>query len=105
MSLFEALYGRKCSTLVSWYNPTYKTIIGLELLREMEEKMVKIKHNLKVPHDKKKSYADKNMPYMEFKEGNHVFLKLKAKRSSLRLRSFPKLAARYYGSFETLEKI
>ena len=37
--------------------------------------------------------------------GEHVFLKVKAKRSSLKLGSFPKLAARYCGPFEVLEKI
>jgi hypothetical protein len=37
--------------------------------------------------------------------GEHVFLKVKVKRSSLRLGSFPKLAARYCGPFEILEKI
>ena len=37
--------------------------------------------------------------------GEHVFLKVKAKRSYLRLESFPKLAARYCGPFEILEKI
>jgi hypothetical protein len=34
-----------------------------------------------------------------------VFLKVKEKRSSLRLGSYPKLAARYCGSFEILEKM
>jgi hypothetical protein len=34
-----------------------------------------------------------------------VFLKVKSKRSSLRLGSCPKLAVRYCGSFEVLEKI
>jgi hypothetical protein len=37
--------------------------------------------------------------------GEHVFLKVKAKRSSLRLRSFPKLVEIYCGPFEILEKI
>jgi hypothetical protein len=37
--------------------------------------------------------------------GEHVFLKVKAKRSSLRLGSCPKLAARYCGPFDILEKI
>jgi hypothetical protein len=37
--------------------------------------------------------------------GKHVFLKVKEKRSSLRLGSCPKLAARYCGPFEILEKI
>jgi hypothetical protein len=43
MSLFEALYGRKCNTLVSWDNLVDRAVVGLELLKEMEEKMVKIK--------------------------------------------------------------
>jgi hypothetical protein len=37
--------------------------------------------------------------------GKHAFLKVKEKRSLLRLGSRPKLAARYCGPFEILEKI
>jgi hypothetical protein len=37
--------------------------------------------------------------------GEHVFLKVKVKRSSLRLESYPKLVVRYCGPFEILEKI
>jgi hypothetical protein len=37
MILFEALYDRKCNTLVSWDNPADIVVIGPELLREMEE--------------------------------------------------------------------
>jgi hypothetical protein len=71
----------------------------------MEEKMVKIKQNLKVAQDRKKSYADKGRMHREFKVGEHVFLKVKAKKSSLKLGSCPKLAARYCGPFEILERI
>jgi hypothetical protein len=59
MILFEALYGKKFSTQVSWDNPTDRPVIGLELLEEMEEHMVKIKQNLKVSQDRKKSYPDR----------------------------------------------
>ena len=37
MSLFEALYGRKCNTPVSWDNPVDKAVVGSELLKEMED--------------------------------------------------------------------
>jgi hypothetical protein len=37
--------------------------------------------------------------------GEHVFLKVKEKRSSIILGCFPKLATRYCGPFEILEKI
>jgi transposase InsO family protein len=36
MSLFGALYGIKCNTLVSWYNPSDKVVVGPDLLKEIE---------------------------------------------------------------------
>jgi hypothetical protein len=104
MSPFEAIYGEKCNTLISWDNPTDRAVVGTDLLREME-KMLKIKQNLKDSQDRKKSYADKGRTRREFKVGDHVFLKVKANRSSLKLGNFSKLAARYCGPFEILERI
>jgi hypothetical protein len=105
MSPFEALYGRKCNTLVSWDNPSDRVVVGLELLKEMEDQMIKIKKNFKAAQDRKKSYDDKNRTHREFKVGDHVFLKVKDNRSSLKLGSCAKLAARFCGPFEILERI
>jgi hypothetical protein len=52
MSPFEALYGRKCITSVSWDNPAYSTIVGPDLLLEMEEQMEKIRKNLKATQER-----------------------------------------------------
>jgi hypothetical protein len=71
----------------------------------MEDQMLKIKHNLKVAQDRKKCYADKNIIYRKFKVGDHVYLKVKANRSSLKLGSCAKLATRFCGPFESLERI
>jgi hypothetical protein len=71
----------------------------------MEEKMLKIKKNLKVAQDRKKIYADKNRTHKDFKVGDHVFLKVKDNRSSLKLGNCSKLVARYCGPFEILERI
>jgi hypothetical protein len=65
----------------------------------MEEKMETIKRNLKAFRDRQKSYVDKKKVFRDFKVGEHVFLKVKVKRSSIRLGSFPKLAAIYFGPF------
>jgi hypothetical protein len=105
MILFEALYGKKCNTSISWDNPTDITIIGPELLKEMEQQMVRIKQNLKTTYDGQKSYDNKGKVQKQFKVGEHVFLKVKAKRSSVKLGSSPKLAARYHGKFKILERI
>jgi len=59
-------------TPVSWYNPVDKVVIGTYLLKEMEEKMMKIKHNLKATQDRQKSYADKNNFFRVFKVVKHV---------------------------------
>jgi hypothetical protein len=60
MSPFEALYGRKCNTPVRCDNPADRVVVGLDILKEMEDQMIKIKHNLKVAKDRKKSYTDSN---------------------------------------------
>jgi transposase InsO family protein len=104
MSLFEALYGRKCNTPISWDNPADRVVIGPELLKEMEEQILKIKQNLKAAQDRQKSYADKNRTHREFKVGDHVFLKVKANRSSLKLGNYSKLVARYCGPFGIFRK-
>jgi hypothetical protein len=67
--------------------------------------MIKIKHNLKASQDRQKRYLDKGRTHNEFNVGDHVFLKVKAKRSSLRLGNCSKLAAHYCGPFEILERI
>jgi hypothetical protein len=42
MSPFEALYGRMCNTPVSWDNPADRAVVGPELLKEMEDQMIKL---------------------------------------------------------------
>jgi hypothetical protein len=71
----------------------------------MEEKMIKIMHNLKFSQDRKNIYVDNNNTYRDFKVGEHVFLKVKVKKSLLILGCCPMLAMRYYGPFEILKKI
>jgi hypothetical protein len=42
---------------------------------------------------------------VEFKVGEHVFLKVKPTRGSLKLGSYTKLTSRYCGPFEILDRI
>ena len=37
MASFEALYGKKCQTPISWDRLEDKVIVGLVMLKEMEE--------------------------------------------------------------------
>jgi hypothetical protein len=43
---------KSANTPISWDNPTDRVVVGPEFLKEMEEKMLKIKHNLKVDQDR-----------------------------------------------------
>jgi hypothetical protein len=80
-------------------------VVGPDLIREMEEQMIKIKQNLKASQDKQKSYVDKGITHKKFKVGDHVFLKVRANKSSLKLGNYSKLEDRYCGPFEILERI
>ncbi|GJR73801.1 putative reverse transcriptase domain-containing protein [Tanacetum coccineum] len=74
---FEALYGRKCRSPVLWAEIGESSLIGPELVQETTDKVVLIKEKLKAARDRQKSYADNRR----------------------------KLAPRYVGPFEILEKI
>ena len=71
----------------------------------MEQEVAKIRQNLKASQDRQKSYADKHSVNREFRVGDHVYLRVRAKKSSLKLGSCAKLSPRYCGPFEVLERI
>jgi hypothetical protein len=85
MSPFELLYDRKCTTLISSDNPIDRLMMGLDMLQEMEKKVRKVQHNLKEAQDRQKIYADLKRRHQEFQVGDHVYLKFKLRRISLKL--------------------
>ncbi|GKA54423.1 putative reverse transcriptase domain-containing protein [Tanacetum coccineum] len=79
---FEALYGRKCRSPVLW----------------AEEK-------LKAARDRQKSYANNRRKPLEFEVGDRVMLKVSPWKGVIRFGKKGKLAPRYVGPFEILERI
>jgi hypothetical protein len=75
------------------------------MLKKMEEEVIKIRKNLKVAQDRKKSYVDNKQTHKEFKLGDHVYIRFKPKRISLRMETCSKLAPHYYGPFNILERV
>ena len=71
----------------------------------MEQEVAKIRQNLKAAQDRHKSYADKHRVHREFSVGDHVYLRVRPRKSSLNLESCAKLSPRYCGPFEVLERI
>ncbi|GJY63489.1 putative reverse transcriptase domain-containing protein [Tanacetum coccineum] len=77
---FEALYGRKCRSPVLW--------------AEIGE-----------TRDRQKSYADNRRKPLEFEVGDRVMLKVSPWKGVVRFGKKGKLAPRYVGPFEILERI
>nr|GFA88665.1 DNA/RNA polymerases superfamily protein [Tanacetum cinerariifolium] len=75
MCAFEALYGRKCRSLIMWAEVEEGQLIGPELVQETTRKISQIKDRLKVTRDHQKSYADKRRKPLEFSVGDYVLLK------------------------------
>nr|GFA37445.1 putative reverse transcriptase domain-containing protein [Tanacetum cinerariifolium] len=66
---FEALYGRKCRSLVCWSEVEDAQLTGPELIRETTKMIVQIKNRLLVAHIRQKSYADVRCEPLEFEIG------------------------------------
>jgi hypothetical protein len=105
LSPFEILYDRKCMTPISWDNLADRLMVGPEMLQEMENMVRKVQQNLKEAQDRQKSYADQKRRHLEFQVGDHVYLKVKARKSSLKLGNCAKMAPRFCGPFEILARI
>ncbi|GJW86546.1 putative reverse transcriptase domain-containing protein [Tanacetum coccineum] len=104
-ALFEALYGRKCRSPVLWAEIGDSGLIGPELVQETTDKVVVIRDRLKAARDRQKSYADNRRKPLEFQVGDHVMLKVSPWKGVVRFGKKGKLAPRFVGPFEILERI
>eukprot|EP00253_Pinus_taeda_P017917 PITA_17917 len=105
MSPFEVMYGRKCRTPTSWGGPEDKLNLGPEMLKEMEDMVKKVRVNLKAAQDRQKNFADRKRRFKEFQIGDHVYIRIQAKRSTLQWSGCAKLAPRYCGPFQILARV
>ena len=54
MAPFEALYGRRCRTLVNWSEAGERSVFGPEMVSEAEEQVRFIHENLKIAQSRQK---------------------------------------------------
>ena len=71
----------------------------------MDLKLQAIKKILMRASDRQKRYADLHQSSRIFKAREKVFLRVKPKRSSLKLGKYKKLAYRYCGPYEIVRRI
>jgi hypothetical protein len=103
MAPFEALYGRRCRTLLNWSQTGERKVFGPDLVSEAEEKIRIIQANLKTAQSRQKSYADIRRSPLRFQVGDFVYLRVSPIRGIQRFGVKGKLAARYIEPFEVLE--
>eukprot|EP00253_Pinus_taeda_P036063 PITA_36063 len=68
--------------------------------------MVKrVRSNLKATQDRQKSFADRKSRFKEYQVGDHVYVRIQARKSTLQWSGCAKLAPRYCGPFQVLARI
>ncbi|XP_070017016.1 uncharacterized protein [Nicotiana sylvestris] len=76
MAPYEALYERRCRSLVGWFELAEVSLIGLEFVCEALKKVQLIRERLKAAQSRQKFYSDKRPYELEFMVGDKVFLKV-----------------------------
>jgi hypothetical protein len=104
MAAFEALYGRWCRTPLNWSEPGERWFFRPDMVKEMEERVQQIIHNLKEAQARQKSYADKRQQPLYFQVEDYVYLKVSPMKGVSRFGVKGKLAPRYIGPFPIIEQ-
>ena len=105
MAPYEALYGRKCRSPVCWEEVGEKSLAGPELVEITSRVVPIIRERIKTAASRQKSYADVRRRQVEFQEGDLVLLKVSPMKGVIRFGKKGKLAPRYIGPFEVLQRI
>jgi transposase InsO family protein len=104
MAPFEALYGQRCRTPLNCSEPGERWIFRPDMVKEMEEKVQRIIHNLKEAQARQKNYADKRRKPLYFQVRDHVYLKVSPMKGVSHFGVKVKLAPRYIGQFLIFEQ-
>jgi hypothetical protein len=104
MAPFEALYGQRCRTPLSWSQTWERKIFGPDLVIEAEEKVKIIQENLRAAQSRQKSYFDKRRKPLKFDIGDHVYLQVSPTKGVQQFEVKGKLAPRYVGPYEIIEE-
>jgi hypothetical protein len=102
MAPFEALYGQRCRTPLNWSEPGERWFFRPDIVKETEEKVQRIIHNLKEAQARQKSYADKRRQPLHFQVEDYVYLKVSPMKGVSRFGVKGKLAPWYIGPFPIL---
>ncbi|KAA3470742.1 DNA/RNA polymerases superfamily protein [Gossypium australe] len=95
MAPYEDLYGHKCRTPLYWTELSDYKILGVDLIKDTEQKVKVILNILKAASYHQKSYVDFKRKDIEFEISDKVFLKVSPWKKVLRFERKGKLSPRY----------
>ncbi|KAL0542645.1 hypothetical protein IC582_008834 [Cucumis melo] len=106
MTPFQVVYGRQPPTIVSYGSSPSKNSTVEEMLQERDIVLVSLREHLRLAQEQMKSYADRKRRDVEFSVGEYVLLRIRPYRQiTVRSRRNEKLAPRFFGPYEIIEKI
>ncbi|XP_042423270.1 uncharacterized protein LOC122010867 [Zingiber officinale] len=105
MAPFEALYGRACRSPTLWDEVGESSVLGPQRIQRDAELVGTIRRRMTEAQDRQKSYADRRRRPLEFFVDDHVFLRVSPTKGVRRFGLKGKLAPRYIGPFQILERI
>jgi hypothetical protein len=104
MASFEMLYGCRCQTPLFWSETVERKVFGPDILQGAEKQVCMVRENPWIVQSRQKSYADHRRRKLSFEVGDFVYLNVSPKRGLHRFKVRGKLAPRFIGPFEIIEK-
>ncbi|XP_070042619.1 uncharacterized protein [Nicotiana tomentosiformis] len=105
MAPYEALYGQKCRSPISWFEVGEAELLGPNLVQQAMEKVKLIRDRLRTAQSRQKSYADVRRRDLEFDVEDWVFLKVSPMKGVMRFGKKGKLSPRYVGPYKIIRRI
>ena len=105
MAPYEAPYGRPCRSPMCWMESCEVVSIFPKLVQETTKKVRVIRERLLAAQSRLKSYDDHRRRLLELQIGDHVFLHVSPHKGVFQFGKKGKLAPRYIGPFEILQRI
>ena len=102
MAPFEKLYGRRCRSLVCWFEDGESSVLGPKMINEALEKVWVIMDMFATSYSQPKPYADNLKRSYDFDVGEQVYLKISPRKRLMRFGRKGKLSLRYLGPYEIL---
>ncbi|WMV26129.1 hypothetical protein MTR67_019514 [Solanum verrucosum] len=92
MAPYEALYGRRCRSLIGWSEVGESRLIGPDLVHQAMEKVRVIQERLKIAQSRQKSYTNVRRRDLEFEVDDLIYLKVPPMKGVIRFGKKGKLS-------------